>query len=233
MAVEYGSGRIVTDGLVLSLDAADRNSYPGSGNTWFDTSGNGRNYTLVGSPTFNSANGGSILFQNNQYSNGPASNSFGISQNVTVEIVIRINSILSGVNTQWGFLFYASGGADRGISCHINEGGQTLFDTMGYGNTNRISATAPSNGTINHFSFRYRDSGTPRKNIFRNAISVADSVSGIPTPLSLSSTAAQLPGNQYSIYMDGNIYLFRVYNRALSDDEILQNYNATKSRFGL
>ena len=59
----FGNGpRIVTNGLVLSLDAADRNSYPGSGTTWRDMSGNGNNGTLTNGPTFSSANGGSIVF---------------------------------------------------------------------------------------------------------------------------------------------------------------------------
>ena len=62
MAVEHGYGRIVTDGLVLCLDAADNNSYPGSGNTWTDLSGQGNNGTLVNGPTFNSGNKGSLDF---------------------------------------------------------------------------------------------------------------------------------------------------------------------------
>ena len=41
MATQYANGRIVTDGLVLNLNAADPNSYPGSGTTWIDISGNG------------------------------------------------------------------------------------------------------------------------------------------------------------------------------------------------
>ena len=62
MATQYANGKIVTDGLVLSLNAADRNSYPGSGTTWTDTSGNGNNGTLTNGPTFNSGNGGYIQF---------------------------------------------------------------------------------------------------------------------------------------------------------------------------
>ena len=62
MATEYANGKIVTNGLVLSLDAADRNSYPGTGTTWRDMSGNGNNGTLTDGPTFNSNNGGSIVF---------------------------------------------------------------------------------------------------------------------------------------------------------------------------
>jgi hypothetical protein len=48
----YHGPTIVTNGLVLGLDAADRNSYPGSGTSWFDISGKGRNAPINGSPTF-------------------------------------------------------------------------------------------------------------------------------------------------------------------------------------
>ncbi len=56
------SPKIVTNGLVLCLDAASRKSYPGTGNVWRDLSGNGNNGTLTNGPTFSSANGGSIVF---------------------------------------------------------------------------------------------------------------------------------------------------------------------------
>ena len=61
MSVSNGPS-IVTSGLVLSLDAADKNSYPGSGTTWADLSGNTNNGTLTNGPTFSSANQGSIVF---------------------------------------------------------------------------------------------------------------------------------------------------------------------------
>ena len=70
MAVQYAFGQIVTNGLVLALDAADRNSYPDSGTTWTDLSGNGSNGTLINGPTFSSVNGGSIVFDGlNDYVN--------------------------------------------------------------------------------------------------------------------------------------------------------------------
>jgi hypothetical protein len=56
------SPSIVTSGLVLCLDAANPKSYPGSGTTWTDLSGNGNNGTLVNGPTYSSVNGGSIVF---------------------------------------------------------------------------------------------------------------------------------------------------------------------------
>ena len=61
MSNNYGP-KIITDGLVLCLDAADQNSYSGSGNTWTDLSGNGNNGTLINGPTFTSENYGSIIF---------------------------------------------------------------------------------------------------------------------------------------------------------------------------
>ncbi len=53
---------LITNGLVLALDAADKNSYLGSGTSWYDLSGNGNTGALTNSPTFNSSNGGSIAF---------------------------------------------------------------------------------------------------------------------------------------------------------------------------
>jgi hypothetical protein len=59
----FGNGpKIVTNGLVLSLDAADRNSYSGTGTAWNDLSGNGNNGSFVNSPTFSGSNGGSLNF---------------------------------------------------------------------------------------------------------------------------------------------------------------------------
>jgi len=61
MAFSY-SPKIATDGLVLCLDAANNRSYPGSGTAWTDLSRGGNNGALTNGPTFNSANGGSIVF---------------------------------------------------------------------------------------------------------------------------------------------------------------------------
>ena len=67
MATQYAFGKIVTDGLVLALDAADKNSYPGSGTTWRDMSGNNITGSLINSPTFNTSNGGNFGFVADDY----------------------------------------------------------------------------------------------------------------------------------------------------------------------
>ena len=72
MSTQYANGKIVTAGLVLALDAADRNSYVSGSTVWNDVSGNGNNGTLTNGPTFNSGSGGSIVFDGvNDYVNTP------------------------------------------------------------------------------------------------------------------------------------------------------------------
>ena len=83
---------LVQNGLVLALDASDRNSYPGSGTTWRDMSGNSNNGTLTNGPTFNSANGGSIVFDgSDDYAQITTS---GIINNIiSVDTMIYIDSV--------------------------------------------------------------------------------------------------------------------------------------------
>jgi len=61
MATQYANGKIVTDGLVLSLDTSDLNSYPGSGTTWNDLAGS-NNGTLDNGTAYSSGNGGTFIF---------------------------------------------------------------------------------------------------------------------------------------------------------------------------
>jgi hypothetical protein len=99
------SPRIVTDGLVLCLDAANARSYPGTGTTWTDRSGNGNDGTLTNGPTFDSDNGGILSFD-------------GTNENLTIPSV-TFNSIeLWCYRTQtfsnWHYLFDARGGMSQG-----------------------------------------------------------------------------------------------------------------------
>ena len=88
--MSYQTGpRIVTNGLVFCVDAADTNSYPGSGTTWFDLSGNGNNGTLNNGPTFNSANRGSIVFDGtNDWISVTRNSSLSPTSEITEEAMI-------------------------------------------------------------------------------------------------------------------------------------------------
>ena len=101
---------IITQGLVLALDAADRNSYPGSGTTWTDLSGNGNTGTLTNGPTYNSANGGSIVFDgSNDYVNFSYNSSLNIGGlNITLSSWVRPTSLVN-LNAGGGIIVRDSG----------------------------------------------------------------------------------------------------------------------------
>jgi len=117
MAVGYNP-RIVTDGLVLALDAGNTKSYPGSGTTWTDLSGNGNTGTLTNGPTFDSANGGSIVFDGtNDY--------VQVTGSITVTSATFITWIKrDGNQTSWSGLIHSRNGNVVGL--HFNNGGKKV-----------------------------------------------------------------------------------------------------------
>lgn len=224
MSVGYNP-KIVTSGLVLCLDAASRKSYPGSGNTWIDLS-NGNTLTLANTPSYNSANG-SFTFNGgttDQYVTGNLS-TITAGSNVTTEAFVKLNTV-SGV--------------------------KNIF-TIGR------SAVSFSYGmVINGSSFRFRNSSNDH--IFPSPTTLT---TGVWYHLILSSTATETTGyvngvsqgitsnvvtnnaipeycisrralNDASEYMNGEIALVRVYyNKAFTQNEVLQNFNATRGRFNI
>ena len=102
----YYGPRIVTDGLIACLDAANTKSYPGSGTVWTDISGNGRNGPLINGPTFNSSNRGSIQFDGtNDYIN--FGNTLGVEGNpFTHNILFYLNSLVTEISNSYHLAFH-------------------------------------------------------------------------------------------------------------------------------
>ena len=223
----YRGPRIVTNGLVLALDAANTKSYVSGSTTWNDLSGNNNNGTLVNGPTFSSDNGGSIVFDgSNDYADIPVPLAISYST-VTIQGFIKWISFNSGMFL--GFTTY-----------DVWTSGNTLGYNNGNSNVVGISAATVSSlgllGNYKQYTFVMNSSGLLSTNkIYINGVSQSISavvgadgnIPGLATNLRLASWNNNgFHGNvQY-----GNL---KVYNRALSDQEILQNYNAQKSRFGL
>jgi len=220
----YNGPTVVTNGLVLSLDAADRNSYPGSGTTWVDMSGRGNNGTLTNGPTFDSGNGGSIVFdgQNDFAGN---TNTVVTVTNFTIEMFVYpitaqvdyeryFDASLGGGNTNAFRLYQFSG---RGFGMDFNNGQFESFTGATTNNAwNQIAVTA--NGTnvvmyVNGSANRTYISSTVAANITR------------PYYIGATGGAGEAANFRCAIV--------RWYNNGLTSTEILQNYNATKSRFGL
>lgn len=216
-------GQIVTNGLVLALDAADRNSYVSGSTTWSDMSGNGYTGSLVNGPTFSSANGGSIVFDGtNDYIGNSTYVPITIGA-MTYEIVFKAN-----VNPTNGPL----GGSDIITTIpyfYLDYNGGSI-KTYHYGSSPQyFTVQSLSTGSIYHFVCT------------RNSLTESNYVNGVS---SLGRTLANNTGNSNGFgnvggllslgwYFNCNVYFIRIYNRALSATEVLQNYNATKTRFGL
>jgi hypothetical protein len=229
MAITRGP-KIVRDGLVLYLDAGDRNSYPGSGTTWKDLSGNGNNGTLTNGPTFNSGSGGSIIFDgSDDYVNLPASSTLGKSIYYTTSAWIRYED--TGYTSWMIVCDSVNYGVGGGYMMWINDSspatGKLLasWDGSWQYATTRIPPNTWTNVCIsknnNQVSFYVNGQFDVTRTYNFNG--------------NTSSTDVDIGGSpRNSTYrFNGNIAQVSIYNRALTADEILQNYNTVKGRFNL
>ena len=234
MATKY-SPKMVTDGLVLSLDAANNKSYPKSGTTWSDLSGNGNTGTLTNGPTFSGANGGSIVFDGtNDYVGFTYNSIFNPPSNISVSLWVRLTVNNASIRT----LIELSVSTDE--LYFIYWRGDLSPKRWWYGLRQSNNTYVETNSTSTDFSINtwynialVADSSTGLFSFYINGIldnSIAYNGTLKQTASSLSIGADAGASRRYLI---GNISNTLIYNRALSAAEILQNYNATKSRFGL
>jgi hypothetical protein len=208
------SSGIVTDGLVLWLDAGTKPSYPGSGTSWTDLSGNNNNGTLTNGPTFNSDNGGIINFD-------------GIDDYVSVSINLSTSN-----NTIIAIARYSGTISRRVIS---SNSGNWLLGWW-QGQTNKYYAEAwvspDTGGTAETSWICYAGVGnyiSDSWELYRNGVSIVgpNNLGGQgPNGIRLGGWIA----DESSTCQVGVVL---AYNRVLSAAEVLQNFNALKSRFGL
>jgi hypothetical protein len=226
MALSH-SPSLVTGGLVLCLDAANPKSYPGSGTTWSDLSGNGISGTLTNGPTYNSANGGSIAFDG---TNDVVNATTTIidrtpSQEITVSCWIKPSRTSgqygvfctnrSNDNATYNWIFYQHT-SDGAISFHgaaQNKSSYIPTINVWINVTNTVTAANVSTLYINGVS-TYTLTGYTYGN-------------GTPGRLGIGAD----PGGQEAF--QGNIATTCIYNRALSAEEIQQNFNALRGRYGI
>ncbi len=218
MACNY-QGKIVTNGLVLCLDAADKKSYPGTGTVWLDRSGNNNHGTLTNGPTFSSANGGSLVFDgSNDYINLPYT-LLSESQDFTVNIWIKQN------NQNYGTIFgnYPAGNLQLFY-------GNTFIGMYLDNNTAYVANPATEFTTNPVFFTAQRIAGNETRVYLNNILKkTGSSTSTIGSVSNFKIGTSTSVGEPYN----GNISQISVYNRALTPQEIKQNFNATRGRFGI
>jgi hypothetical protein len=230
LAIFYNP-RTITDGLVLCLDAANPKSYPGSGTTWTDLSGNGNNGTLVNGVGYDSGNLGSLVFDGvNDYVDCGFASSVRTSS-VSYESWIKF-SVSQSQKTIMGIHKDGTGGCSIGI--HDSFANRIKFHTnsIGANNGNGILGTNQLNDNIWHYVVGTYENSTSTMKLYVDGI-LDVTLIGPATPVYPSDRNLNIgrwtgAGTQY---FNGNISNCKIYNRALTPQEIQQNYNATKSRY--
>ena len=210
---------IVTDGLVLNLDAGFVSSYPKTGTTWRDLSGNGNNGTLVNGPTFSSNGGGSIVFDGSG-KRITLPTPFGQTGFITVSVWYKRNDSVS--STSWRTIFATTSTnihhlifQQTSVILGIFDGG---FRSFGY--------VPPNDSNFHNYTV-----------IYQNAVNASLYVDGVfistvNTSLNFSTSPIGSIGNwSGGNYWVGIISQTLIYNRALTQQEITQNYYAGLQRF--
>ena len=225
---DYGP-RIVTDGLVLYLDAANNKSYPGSGTSWADLSGGGNIGTTSGGPTFNNANGGSLVFDGtDDYVNGVHNAQVDTTGNMTAEAWFYISS-----NTNdWVRVFGKSdavNNSNRTYGLWYNIG-TSAFLYQRYGGS-PINAQAIRTVSTNTWYHMVGTSNGTSHVLYLNEQIAASGTAGSTFYSTTTPYTVGFAG--FHARLSGYVSSVRLYNRPLSAVEVIQNYNATKTRFEL
>jgi hypothetical protein len=222
---------LVTGGLVFHVDAGNPASYPGSGSTWFDLTTSGLNVTLYSSPTYSSANGGYIAFT-------PSSSQYGGT-------TLSYNTALTRWTTEaWHYFTNVTVGNLSAIICKTFAGDVNfaLGSPVG-GASGKNLAAAYYAGTWYYTSSSYTLPSVGWYHLVGtyDGTNLRLYVNNVLTQTQASSQTPGLGGGLIHLmrrwdtgdYWGGYLAIARVYNRALSADEINTNYQLSKARFGL
>lgn len=211
--------RIVTDGLVLCLDAANSKSYPGSGTTWSDLSGNGNNGTLV--------NG--ISFSSGYFTLDGSSDEIICGNNSSVQVT-------TGTIAAW---FNANSGNTgvNGIIAKQSAWGLFVWDNTlrayDWGNaSSRNTGITVGNNTWNYAAMSFTETvGTPSN----NAIIYLNGEAVLTTTVKHSNhnVTVQIGEANAGQHFGGFIASGSIYNRVLTANEVAQNFAALRGRYGI
>ena len=221
-----GGPDMIQDGLVLALDAADRNSYVSGSTSWYDLSGGSNTGTLISGSAYSGSNGGSVFFDGvNDYVSVATSGL--VSSVISMDIWFNVNSskqysalMGSNVTEKYEMIIKSGGAIEVGLSTN---------NYMQYNNI--LSLNTWTNIVVT------AESGTQWK-MYKNGVDLGSPTTYTGTwqvsGASISNfDLGRIRNNVASFAYSGNISTVKIYNRALTATEILQNYNTQKARFGL
>jgi hypothetical protein len=228
MAIYKNTPPVVTSGLVLALDAANRQSYTSGSTNWYNLTNPSLSGSLVNGPTFDVGSGGSIVFDG-------ADDNVSISTNPNLELTnnLTINLWVYSISPKSGLGIVCKGplADDYDYMVYITGNSTTVSffkkDSTGTAEQRSGFSSTLLNKWVN---ICYTKNGTTLKGYENGVLRVTSDFTN--SSIRTSSQPLNI-GRGWSATLDGRIPLVQTYNKALSDSEVLQNYNATKTRFNL
>jgi len=224
----YRGPNIVTDELVLALDAGSTRSYPGTGTTWYDLSGNENNFTFSATPTIS---GGLFDNEGSVYASRSAMPINSSTNGYTIEVCFKLNTSMgagyqnvfqNGTSPNRHMVWYLGSSNNLNAIFHIPNSYNNISDTL-------------SLNTFYYLQLVYNPSGSGSngRRAWLNGVekTVNNTAAGNVTAAGTSTIG--IDNSLTSGQSDMSYAFIRYYDKALTASEITQNYNAQKSRFGL
>ena len=210
-------------GLSLYLDGANPDSYSGSGNTWYDLSGNGNNFTVYGSPLFNDEmKGGTFVFdENNDYAKSVTSTVLNRNEYTKLAIFYPKSSTKNII----------SGGTDAAHAFYMRSSNNKI--TAGHNSTwNRVGYTLPSGNMLDKWNFGAVSfsNSSGWKLYYNGSLVDSDNNTDVSNGSGLVRIAAH--GDGANLF-DGRIPVALIFDRVLSASEVENIYNHFAPRYNL
>tara|TARA_R100000734_G_C3280437_1_gene74190 strand:- start:94 stop:825 length:732 start_codon:yes stop_codon:yes gene_type:complete len=240
----FAGPNLIEDGLVLALDAGNAKSYPGSGTTWTDLSGQDNNGTLVNGPTYSSGNGGSIVFDgtNDRIDSYDDADVFVDDNSLTVSIFVNIDEPTKtgkgGLVSSQRFQSESDAG---GYGLCIYNGTQLCVNL-----TKDISGTQTTYQAVctftyvrqqfKYYSFTYDNSSktvTTYMDGVQQATSTSSNYAWTVNTVNRKTHIGRNHQGGWGNYYNMKMGAVHIHNRALTAAEVEQNYNALKGRYGI
>lgn len=217
---------VISSGLQLYLDAANTSSYSGTGTTWYDLTSNHNDVTMQnsGSISYTSSGGGYFTTGSNGYFNKLTTTGLPTGSNpYTLSAWIQLSSVWGGqgivsVGNAWG--------TSNGVNAFRTSATNTLLN---YWWANDFSAVASLSPTTQWFNCVAQWDGTTRR-IWVNGTQIG---SAAATGLNVTNGVLGIGVTNSTEYLNGNVGQVLIYNRAITSDEISQNYSVVRARYGV
>lgn len=243
----YGTPTMVTNGLVVHLDATNPKSYPGSGNSWFDLSGFNNNGVLSGTTynttklclSFSTANNSGCIITNSDsinFNSGTGSFTFDFVVTLTAPITgttscfFMKRSSLGGLGGTKGYQWrLLANNATTAASIISVDNGNGSVDTT-------YTQVSPPYNTLTNYTLTF-DSTSKTLVLYTNGVNTNIVLDSVMTGSPNYSNSLNLIMGRNATYganaIDGDYYTFKVYNRVLTPLEVRQNFNAIRGRFNI